>query len=157
MSKDAYLDRLAIEHGTDAILYLDHEGYPEYINGAGTDLTGYRLSELQSLHSEEWILAPLVAEPGIVRYITLEETLPGNKHSAEDYVFVHHRSGTWLPVHIRLVRIPDSDTIDPGYILYLRDARAIMKMLDRMAELEQHALLDGLTDLPNRRAIDQER
>ncbi|MFP4152207.1 MAG: GGDEF domain-containing protein [Alkalispirochaeta sp.] len=156
MTIDDPICRVAVENAADTIIFLDDQAYPEYINQAGIQLTGYELRELQELHSEEWILAPLVAEPGIVRYISLEETLPADRDSVEDYIFVHHRRGIWLPVHMRLVKVPDEDKMTGGYITYLRDARALMNMLDRMSELEQHALIDTLTNLPNRRNIEHE-
>lgn len=156
MNTEDPICRIAVENAADAIIFLDDSAYPEYINQAGIELTGYELRELQELHTEEWILAPLVSEPGVIRYISLEETLPGNRDSVEDYVFVHHQRGIWLPVHMRLVKFPDEDGLPQGYITYLRDARALMNMLDRMSELEQHALIDTLTNLPNRRNIEHE-
>ncbi len=156
MQFDDGVCKKAIEDAADAIIILDDQAYPEYINSAGVELTGYDLRTMQELHTEEWILAPLVAEPGVVRYISLEEILPNDRDIAEDYVFVHHQHGIWLPVHMRLVKIPDEDGQPAGYITYLKDARALMNMLDRMSELEQHALIDTLTGLPNRRSIEQE-
>jgi diguanylate cyclase (GGDEF)-like protein/PAS domain S-box-containing protein len=156
MQYDDGICRKAIEDAADAIIFLNDQAYPEYINRAGIELTGYELKELQELHTEEWILAPLVAEPGVVRYISLEDILPSERKIAEDYVFVHHQHGIWLPVHMRLVKVPDEDGLPAGYITYLKDARALMNMLDRMSELEQHALIDTLTGLPNRRNIEQE-
>jgi diguanylate cyclase (GGDEF)-like protein/PAS domain S-box-containing protein len=156
MQYDDGICRKAVEDAADAIIFLNDQAYPEYINRAGIELTGYELKELQELHTEEWILAPLVAEPGVVRYISLEDILPSERKIAEDYVFVHHQHGIWLPVHMRLVKVPDEDGLPAGYITYLKDARALMNMLDRMSELEQHALIDTLTGLPNRRNIEQE-
>ena len=53
MQYDDGICRKAVEDAADAVIFLNDQAYPEYINRAGIDLTGYELKELQELHTEE--------------------------------------------------------------------------------------------------------
>ncbi|WP_224962910.1 sensor domain-containing diguanylate cyclase [Geomonas subterranea] len=82
---------------------------------------------------------------------TIEE---GTPHDAE--VFLHHKNGHRIPVSVRVIPLTDdSGTVIGGVEMFSDSSHQAVNEL-RLQELEKLALLDGLTQLANRRYLDRE-
>jgi diguanylate cyclase (GGDEF)-like protein/PAS domain S-box-containing protein len=78
----------------------------------------------------------------------------GAPHDAE--VFLHHKSGHRVPVSVRVMPLTDDDGNVIGAVETFSDSSHRTANEMRLKELEKLALLDGLTQLANRRYLDRE-
>ena len=69
-------------------------------------------------------------------------------------VWLHHRDGRRLPVHIHARPIRRDDSTVIGAMEIFTDCSSITTAQERAAQLEHQALTDPLTQLPNRRYLD---
>jgi len=74
----------------------------------------------------------------------------------EARVFLHHKQGHRVPVDVRVTPLRDSAGKVVGGAEFFSDASNQETMTQRIQELEQLALLDSLTQLPNRNHIEPE-
>lgn len=74
----------------------------------------------------------------------------------EAKVFLHHKQGHRVPVDVRVAPLRDSTGKVVGGAEFFSDASNQESMTQRIQELEQLALLDSLTQLPNRHHIEPE-
>lgn len=81
---------------------------------------------------------------------TLED---GRFREAE--VYLHHKEGHRVPVVVRVTPLLDDDGRVVGAVEVFADNSMRREERLRMSELEKMALLDGLTQLPNRRYMEQ--
>ncbi len=68
--------------------------------------------------------------------------------------FLHHRDGHRVPVAIRVMPATDPKGKIIGAIEIFRDLSPKIVLQQRLTELEEHALLDPLTQVANRRALE---
>lgn len=78
----------------------------------------------------------------------------GPPHEAE--IFLHHKDGHRIPVAVRVMPVHDEDGNIIGGVEMFTDISNSAANRLRLEELEKLALLDGLTQLANRRYLERE-
>lgn len=161
---DAFLREVALgfhwqlldEIGT-GVYFVDHERRIRYWSRGAELITGYSAETVLGRCCRDNILRH-VDRTGLglcENYCPLEATIrDGRPRSAS--VFLHHRRGHRVPVHIRGVPIRDFEGRIIGAFETFADTTEHSADLQRILELEMAALVDPLTELPNRRFFDTE-
>jgi len=83
----------------------------------------------------------------------LSETLRDGKPREAD-VFLHHKDGHRVPVRVRVAAMRDDAGAIVGAVEVFSDNSANIQITQRLAQMEQLALLDSLTGLANRRYLE---
>lgn len=76
--------------------------------------------------------------------------------SRDTELYLRHRDGHRVPIRVRATPLLDGDGEVIGALEMFSDNSAERAHRERLEDLERFALLDHLTELPNRRALDEE-
>ena len=128
-----------------------------YWNQAAEDLTGYTAAEVMGSHCFDNILIHVdkTGQNLCLNMCPLGETIKdGTPRTAE--VFLHHKSGHRVPVRVHTSPLMAEQGNILGAVELFTDISEYNLIQDRMAELENIALFDELTGLPNRAHINTE-
>ena len=134
-----------LDGALDAAVIVDQDGAIGYLNGAMQALSGYTQTELIGQPLERLLPAGLGATatmPAEVRECALRE-----------------RGGALIPVELKALDLGVEGGVhySGGWLVDLRARRAEQQHAAALlAQLEQEAMTDPLTALPNRRAYDAE-
>ena len=143
------LDNLA-----DGIYFTDMEGRIVYWNRGAKQLSGYEGSEVLGKQCSEHVLMHIDASGFSLCHngCPLQAaTFKGEVHEAD--VFLLHKTGARIPIHMRTSPLKDSSGKIIGAVEVFRDNTVNARMVERLAKMEELALLDQLTGLPNRRYL----
>ncbi len=136
----------------DGVYFVDRDRQITYWNRGAQRITGYSSDEVLGrncldnllMHSDRG--GSLLNVDGCPVIQTVADGL-----ARECDVFVKHREGHRIPVHIRVSPILDTDGEIIGAVETFSDNSAKIAALERASQLEQIAYLDALTGLGNRR------
>jgi len=141
----------------DGVYYVDRERRIRYWNPAAERITGFRADEVVGSCCSENILMH-VDEDGETLCTTrcpLAQTMEdGRLRDVE--VFLHHKEGHRVPVSVRAAALRDDRGKIIGAVEVFTDVSDREASLLRVRELERLAMLDGLTQVANRRYIEAE-
>ena len=148
-----------LEDSLDAAVIIDQDSTIRYQNAAMLALSGYAPGEANG-QSLDGLLPEGLAEKHrgyLLHYISagIKSTVLGHVREFA----IRHRTGEMIPVELKAVDLGvDGDVHYFGaFLVDLRARRAEQaKTAALLAQLEQEALTDPLTALPNRRAYDAE-
>ena len=141
----------------DGVYFTDCERRITYWNPEAERITGYTADEVIGHRCAENILIH-VDELGC----SLCENLCPLAASIEDgnireaMVYLHHKQGHRIPVNVRVTALKNDRGDIIGGAEFFTENIDHKLMHERMRELEQMALLDSLTQLPNRHHIESE-
>jgi diguanylate cyclase (GGDEF)-like protein/PAS domain S-box-containing protein len=148
-----------IEEATDAVLIMDAHCRVRYVNPAMSKLSGYGTGELigESLNG----LLPDVVAPHHDAYVLgyIDGTRTATVLGRVRELALRHRTGEIIPIELKAVDLGlELGTRYFGAIIIdLRQRKASeAENAALVSQLEQQALTDPLTGLPNRRAFDLE-
>ena len=141
----------------DAVYFVDPDRRIQYWNRAAERITGFKAGEVVGRSCSDNILMH-VDEQGkslCRESCPLAATLKDGKPRETD-VYLHHRNGHRLPVAIRVTPLRDEAGTLIGAVEVFSDNSDKMECFFRVQELERLAMLDTLTQLPNRAYLEQE-
>ena len=155
LSKHTYMK--IIDDLRDGLYIVDRERRIVFWNHAAERISGFRAEEVIGSHCADNILCH-VADSGInlcSGECPLGKTIEsGTAHDAE--VFLHHKNGHRVPVSVRVTPLSDDAGNIIGAVEMFSDISHSAANMLRLQELEKLALLDGLTQLANRRYLERE-
>jgi diguanylate cyclase (GGDEF)-like protein/PAS domain S-box-containing protein len=155
MFKDDHLYRELLDNLADGVYFTDREGRVIYWNKGAERLSGYMQSEVIGKRCSDNILMH-VDESGVILCTSacpLQKAIQdGEMHEAD--IFLHHKGGSRLPVHVRVAPLRDDSGKMVGAVEVFSDNTSKAQMAERLVQMEQLALLDTLTGLPNRRYLE---
>ena len=147
---------LLVEHIPQGIYLVDRERRIQAWNAAAERLTGFKKEEVMGRWCGDGVLEhvneegqPMCGE----RCPLLLAAQLGVDCEAD--VFLHHKDGHRVPVHVRAGVIRDESGRVTGMAETFTDNTERLEGLERVRKLERMALLDALTGIGNRRYSEQ--
>ncbi|MGD8386441.1 MAG: sensor domain-containing diguanylate cyclase [Desulfobacteraceae bacterium] len=141
----------------DGVYFVDPDRRIQYWNRAAERITGFEAGEVVGRSCSDNILMHVDEEGKSLCHgdCPLAATLRDGKPRGVD-VFLHHRNGHRLPIAIRVTPLRDGTGNLIGAVEVFSDISDKMACFFRVQELEKLAMLDALTQLPNRVYLEQE-
>lgn len=140
---------------SEGVYFVTRDRQITYWNKASEEISGYSSAEVVGRHCWNNILKHINHE-GILLCKTMcplaATVQDGETREAE--VYLHHKAGHRVPVRVRTAPVRDASGAIIGAVEIFSDNSARIDTLRRLKELEKLALLDELTQLPNRRYIE---
>jgi diguanylate cyclase (GGDEF)-like protein/PAS domain S-box-containing protein len=155
MSDQNEMYRDLLDSLADGVYFTDLEGRITYWNRGAERLAGFSQSEVLGKLCRDNILMHVNASG--ISLCTSECPLRATVRDGlprEADIFLHHKNGSRLPIHIRVAPRKDRAGAIIGAVEVFSDNTAKAQMAERLTQMEQLALLDPLTSLPNRRHLE---
>lgn len=146
-----------IENLYDGVYFVDTNRMITYWNNAAEQISGYSAEEVVGSACSDNILTHVDGEGrslclgGCPLSATIAD---GKRRDAE--VFLHHKEGHRVPIQVRTSILKNKEGLIIGGAEIFKDISNVQANTLRIIELEKLALLDNLTQLPNRNYIDRE-
>ncbi len=142
---------------SDGVYFTDRNRTIVYWNKTAERITGFSAAEVAGHHWHDNILNHVdhqgrnLCQSSCPLARTIKDRQPRKSH-----LFLHHKQGHRIPVQVRTIPLFDEKNDIAGAAEFFTDASSHESMSQRIAELEQMALLDPLTHLPNRYHLEPE-
>lgn len=143
--------QILLAHISDGVYFVDRDRRITYWNQSAERITGYSAQEVIGHRCHDNLLIH-VDEEGhslckgscpMVKAIEGRTLMNGR-------VFLHHKEGHRILVNVRVVPLSDRNGTIIGGAEFFSEITAKEALQNRIRELEQLALIDPLTQLPNR-------
>jgi len=147
-----------IDNLYDGLYFVNRDRVITYWNKAAEQISGFTAEEVVGKSCSDHILTHVDSDGNSICAGTccpLDATIQDGK-PREIELYIHHKNGHRVPVSIRVSTLTDKDgNIIGGIELFSKIKDQAANEL-RVIELEKLALLDSLTQLPNRSFIERE-
>jgi len=145
-----------VENLHDGFYYADHERRISFWNKAAERITGYSARDILGKSCRDNILIHVDAEGTslCLNSCPLAATVLDGA-SREAAVFLHHKLGHRVPVQIRVSPVRDFEGKIIGATELFTDLSPDEFLWEKVQEYQRLALIDPLTELPNRKYLDQ--
>lgn len=149
------LHRTVVHNLFDGVYYVDRNRTITYWNPGAERISGYAEPDVVGRRCYDNILGH-VDDTG--RQLC-KEACPlvramAQRRGVEAEVFLRHREGHRVPVHVRCQPIRDPDGTVVGAVEIFNQDSTYQTALTTIARLEELSTTDELTTLPNRRAVE---
>lgn len=147
--------RILLDRIADGVYLVNTQRTILFWNQAAERISGYSSEQvLRSCCSDNLLMhvddiGNNLCMSGCPLHATMEDGQP-----REVDIYLHHREGYRVPVHIHTMAVFDQEGRIRGAVETFRDNTTHMSALERIKELEEVAFLDPLTGLANRRYMD---
>ena len=144
--------KLILDNLFEGVYYVDHDLVISYWNKAAERITGYSAEEVIGKRCSANILRHIDADgnelclQGCPLHATIED---GELREAS--VFLHHKDGHRVPVHIRAAPLLDEGGEILGGVELFSDNTRTLNMLQQLELSQQDNLIDPLLGVGNRR------
>ncbi len=154
-SQEDYLN--IINNIYDGIYFVDRERKITFWSKGAERISGFTAEEVIGKSCKDSILTHIDCEGNYLceHGCPLQATMV-DKKLHEDTIYMHHKDGHRIPIHVRTSPLKDENNEVIGGIEIFTDVSKQQGNVLLMKELEKLALLDALTNLANRRYIEQE-
>jgi diguanylate cyclase (GGDEF)-like protein/PAS domain S-box-containing protein len=147
--------RALLDNFFDGVYFVDRERLITYWNKGAERISGYSAAEAVGTHCHDELLKH-VDEDGVRlchgKCPVAQTIADGRGREAE--VYLHHKAGHRVPVHVRVAPIVDAGGAVIGAVEVFSDNSAKMSALHRVQDLERVAYVDALTGLASRALTD---
>lgn len=157
MKLDGHSFERIIENLHDGLYFVDRDRIITYWNKAAEQITGFAAQEVVGRSCADNILTHVDGQGHCLclGMCPLAATMCDGKNR-EAQIYLHHKDGHRIPVSVRASPLTDgAGKIIGGIELFTDISHQAANEL-RVKELEGMALLDGLTQLANRRYVEKE-
>lgn len=157
MNPDELNLRVVIESMTDGVYIVDRDRRITYWNKAAEKITGFTHDEVVGSLCRDNILNHV--DPHGSKLCSgnlcplLIAMLTGIGQSAD--VFLHHKDGHRIPITVKAIPVRDAAGEIVGAIEVFSDNFEKVSMQQTIEELRQASLIDALTEIGNRRFIEE--
>jgi len=157
LNLDDIVFRQLAENMFDALYIVDTDRTIRYWNLAAELLTGFSAEDITGSCCADNILCHIdkhgtnLCKTGCPIEATMKDSQTRQAH-----VFLHHKQGHRIGVLVRTIPIANIDGNITGCIEVFTADNSHASSLQRIKELEKTALLDNLTQLPNRSYLERE-
>ncbi|SNY91565.1 PAS domain S-box-containing protein/diguanylate cyclase (GGDEF) domain-containing protein [Cohaesibacter sp. ES.047] len=140
---------------TDGVYFVNRKRQILYWNKAAEELSGYKADEVLGKCCAENTLQHVddagthLCFKGCPLSASMRDGEPRETH-----VYMHHKSGFRMPVHIRSFPTHDENGRVTGAVEIFKDDRQHRAMISEVETLRQEVLTDPLTGIGNRRYAD---
>lgn len=139
----------------DGVCVLDRERRVAAWNRAAERITGYLQEDIKGRRCADGLLM----HADSAGCVLCEDRCPvaatiDDGQAREAQVWVHHQAGHRLPILVRVLPHEDASGERTGAVQLFTDNVSVQKLAERVAELERMAMVDALTELPNRRYLE---
>jgi diguanylate cyclase (GGDEF)-like protein/PAS domain S-box-containing protein len=146
--------REVLDDLSEAVYLVDQRRTIRFWNRACEELTGYTAAEVVGHRCFEDILRHVDehGKPLCVGLCPLSHTMRDGT-PRRTRVWLHHKSGHRVPVQVGVNPVRDREGRIIGAIETFRDDSSLAATQERVGELEALAMVDPLTEIPNRRFL----
>ena len=148
-----------IEESPDAVLVIDEHGVIRYMNEAMQALSGYAAGEAIGQPINGLLPPPEVSDHQNYLQRVLKSSNPSGLLEGAREFAIRHRTGDLIAIEMKALDLGVVDTVR-YFGAFATDLRPRQQAEARnaalLSQLEQQALSDTLTGLPNRRAFENE-
>jgi len=155
LEKDSF--KKILENLHEGLYLVDRDGVITYWNKAAEQISGFSANEVVGKSCSDNILTHVDSDGNnlCTGMCPLATTIADGK-PREDEIYMHHKDGHRIPVSIRASTLTDrGGNIIGGIELFTSISHQVAYEI-KVKELEKLALLDNLTQLPNRNYIERE-
>lgn len=146
----------AVNASMDGVYFVDRRRKILYWNKASEDITGYKKEEVVNRRCYDNILKH-VDESGKNLCKTncpLVKAVATGKIVEED-VFLHDKNGARIPVHVEAIPVRNSKGEIVGVVERFTQSWGLSQIRENIQQLQKSAFIDPLTQVPNRRYLEQ--
>ncbi len=157
MKLDELSYRRILENINDGVYFVDRNRKILFWNKSAERISGFSSEEVVGSSCADNILVHVDDEGNLLckgRCPLAESILSGHPRSGE--LYMHHKNGHRIPVWVRTNVLRDEKERIVGGVEIFTDISEHLGSRLRIKELEKIAMLDSLTQLPNRNYIEQE-
>lgn len=144
-----------LDHLYDGVYYLDRDRTIVYWNKGAERLTGYTKSEVIGRKCSDDILVHMNASGHSLCELAcpVEQFINDGCYGEGEFI-LRHKEGHRIPVLVRVSPIIDANGQVIGAAQVFSDNLSKVKLEKRIDELQKQSLIDPLTKLANRRAME---
>ncbi len=130
----------------DGVVFFTPDEGISFWNHSAERISGYPSQEMVSRTFPNPLLAFLDHQGKILK-------LDGHKYFESDLVFIRHKDGHRMPIHLKI--LPAGGASQNFCTAIFRESSSKIEIEKKMEEWEQKSVLDPLTKLPNRNFMSQ--
>ncbi len=149
--------REILDNLSDGVYFTDPQRRITFWNKGAEKLTGYARDEVLGKRCMDNILmhvnssGRLLCQSSCPLSDTLADGMP-----RECELYLHHKEGHRVPVLVRTSPIIDRDGVVVGAVEIFSTTQSKAALAERLASMQKMALIDALTELPNRRFLEMQ-